>query len=91
MITKEQAVRAHEFHYTGKQACHMSIGPRGGISAHKTVCRRNGQTRTWKRDVARFEVPIKYGLYEYSTINQNNAANWHVAEDCPCNQRKESK
>jgi hypothetical protein len=29
----------------------------------------NGKVRTWKRDVTRFEVPIKYGLYEYATLD----------------------
>lgn len=28
----------------------------------------NGKVRTWKRDASRVEVPIKYGLYEYGTL-----------------------
>lgn len=31
-------------------------------------CKVNGRVRTWKRDVARVEVPLKYGLYEYFTV-----------------------
>ena len=28
----------------------------------------NGAVRTWKRDANRIEVPCKYGLYEYFTL-----------------------
>lgn len=28
----------------------------------------NGAVRTWKRDPNRIEVPCKYGLYEYFTL-----------------------
>lgn len=27
----------------------------------------NGRVRTWKRNVNRIEVPLKYGLYDYLT------------------------
>ena len=29
----------------------------------------NGKVRRWKRDRNRIEVPVKYGLYEYGTLN----------------------
>ena len=28
----------------------------------------NGRVRRWKRDANRIEVPFKYGLYEYGTL-----------------------
>ncbi len=28
----------------------------------------NGMVRTWKRNPNRIEVPLKYGMYEYSTF-----------------------
>ena len=28
----------------------------------------NGKVRTWKRNPDRIEVPVKYGLYEYGTL-----------------------
>jgi hypothetical protein len=28
----------------------------------------NGVVRTWKRDANRVEVPLKYGMYEYVTL-----------------------
>lgn len=31
-------------------------------------CRRNGQTRRWKRDTARFAIPIKIGFRDCFTI-----------------------
>ena len=40
----------------------------------------NGKVRTWKRDPARFEVPIKYGLYEYATVDNTNTRNLFVTE-----------
>jgi hypothetical protein len=32
--------------------------------------RRNGKTRTWKRNANRFALPFKYGLYGYGTITE---------------------
>ena len=40
--------------------------------------RRNGKTRTWKRDLDRFEIPVKYGLYEYYIIDNTNHDEWVV-------------
>jgi hypothetical protein len=34
--------------------------------------RRNGKTRTWKRDAERFEVPIKWAFKNYGTIDRHN-------------------
>lgn len=83
MITREQALTAHHFHYTGKHDCKRTVGPRGGITTTITEVRCSGKTQTWKRDTTRFRVPVKYGMYEYSEINQDNAGDWHVGGDCP--------
>lgn len=32
----------------------------------------NGAVRRWKREPKRVEVPIKYGLYEYSTFREHD-------------------
>jgi hypothetical protein len=40
--------------------------------------RRNGKTRTWKRDTSRFEIPVKYGLYEYYIIDNTNHTEWVI-------------
>jgi hypothetical protein len=31
-------------------------------------CKVNGKARTWKRNINRVEVPVKYGYYEYGTF-----------------------
>jgi hypothetical protein len=82
MVTKEQALTATYFHYTGKHACSKHVGPRGGVTIKVTEVRRNGQTQVWKRDADKFRVPVKYGLREYSEITEQNAGDWHVAGDC---------
>ena len=70
MITKEQALTANNF-----------------TSTHRTNAdgtpqrfRRNGKTKTWKRQPERFEIPVKYGLYGYGYITENNANQFNVAE-----------
>ena len=35
----------------------------------------NGAPKTWKRDASRIEVPVKYGMYEYSTFDAGDIAN----------------
>lgn len=85
MVTKEQAMTCNDFHY-GRCSC--VVGPRGGIKK-STIARRSGQTQTWKRDVGRFRVPVKHGLYESSAITDTNAHEWHCAHECLL--QKESK
>lgn len=34
--------------------------------------RTSGQCRVWKKDITRFRLPIKYGLWEHGEITQNN-------------------
>lgn len=80
MITKEQALGATEFHANG---CTQTVGPRGGVKKNIEVWRRNGMTTTWKRNEAKFIVPIKYGLYGYGHITDETAQHFHVADDCP--------
>ena len=33
----------------------------------------NGALRTWKRDVDRVEIPVKYGMYECATLSLDEA------------------
>ncbi len=86
MITKEQATAAKHaevFHYTGRRDCRVKIGPRGGRREDVTRVRVSGMCKTWKTRPADFRLPVKYGLYESSAIDQTNAADFHRAEDCP--------
>lgn len=38
------------------------------------ACKRNGKTRTWKRDAARWEIPIKIGYKTYGLITPESIA-----------------
>lgn len=80
MITKQQAIACHEFHYG---TCTRRIGPRGGITEHSEIWRRNGQTKLWKTRPSEFRVPIKHGLYAYDYITHDQADQFHAADDCP--------
>ena len=71
---------ASEYHHG---ECSRSYGPRGGEKTTIEVWRRNGMTRRWKRDTSRFEIPVKYGMYSYGTIDQNNCDQFHRADTCP--------
>ena len=40
--------------------------------------RRNGATKTWKTRPDEFRIPVKYGLYEYAYITQDNCNEWTI-------------
>lgn len=40
--------------------------------------RRNGATKTWKRQPNKFQIPVKYGMYEYFYITDADAADWSI-------------
>ncbi len=63
MVTKEQAMAVNHFtHATKKDS-----------KGNPCKVRRNGKTQTWKTRPNEFKVPVKYGLYEYLYITQDNA------------------
>jgi hypothetical protein len=41
-------------------------------------CRRNGKTKTYKRDSNKFTIPVKIGLREFLHITEENAHEWSV-------------
>lgn len=82
MVTQEQALTERYFHYTGKQNCTVTIGTRGGVTEKKIEVRANGKCQTWKTRPLDFRLPIKYGLYEYAYITQDNAHDFHVVTEC---------
>ena len=41
----------------------------------------NGKPKTWKRSPERVEVPLKYGLYEYATFDENDIANGRLLRE----------
>ena len=40
--------------------------------------KRNGQTKTWKKDESRFCMPVKHGLYAYGYITNENAGEFEL-------------
>ena len=40
--------------------------------------RRNGKTKYWKTRPDNFKIPVKYGLYQYFYIDENNANEWTI-------------
>jgi len=89
MITKgiamDQKTQWAEIHYTGKHECKKVVGPRGGEKITITRVRASGKCQTWKRDLNRFRLPVKHGLYESGEITQDNCGDFHLASDCPLN------
>lgn len=80
MLTYEQALTEHEFHY-GK--CKKIVGPRGGVTRKQEIYRRNGKTQTWRTRPHDFRIPVKFGLYGYSEITQRDVHEFHAASACP--------
>jgi len=40
----------------------------------------NGQPKTWKRTPEKVEVPVKYGLYEYARLNEEEMVDWELEQ-----------
>ena len=44
--------------------------------------RQYGKIKTWKRNLDRFEMPIKHGLSVYAKLNNENADQFHLTSEC---------
>jgi len=56
-----------------------------GASNADGSCRRwrvNGKVKTWKRSPGRVQVPLKYGLYKYDYLTENELGKVHLADEC---------
>ncbi len=97
MITKEQAIKLgdgslrEEIHCEVVRNCKRIVGARGGITDKVVRVRPSGRCQTWKRDQARFRLPVKFGLYESGEIDDVNASSFHLASDCPITRQAEKK
>ena len=47
-----------------------------GQSGRPVEVRRMGRTKTWKREPGRFQIPVKFGMYDSFYITNENAAEW---------------
>lgn len=68
MITYEQAMAAQNFE-------HATLKNSDGSPVR---ARRNGATKTWKREPGRFRIPVKHGLKYCFYIELHNAAEWNA-------------
>lgn len=89
-LTREQIndPNVREFH-AGQ--CSITYGTTGRArpTVHSEIWRRNGAVQTWKRDPARFRLPIKHGLYAYGDITESDLTDYapvnrrmHAANVC---------
>ncbi len=69
-VTKEIAMCADEFFSTTLTNKDKNKTP--------LRVRRNGKTQTWKTRPNEFRIPVKYGLYEYYNITQDNCHEWVI-------------
>ena len=70
MITKEQAVELKH-----GEILHSEWTNFDGTCERWRV---NGKPKTWKRDVKRFSIPIKYGLRGFWALTQDTAMLLHI-------------
>ena len=68
MVTKEQAQTVRNFE-------HITLKGRDNLPVR---CRSNGKCQVWKTRPNEFKLPVKYGLYQYFYITQDNANEWTV-------------
>lgn len=68
-LTRQTAMTARNF-------WHRTATYKNGITPIEV--RRNGATKTWKRQPDKFKIPVKYGMYEFFYITDADAAEWSV-------------
>jgi len=56
---------------------HTSSENRDGT---KTRVRVNGKVKTWIRSPEKVKVPLKYGLYQYLYLTEENLDDWEIAK-----------
>lgn len=77
MITKQQA----------SELKHGDIIHSSGRKASNGACQRwrvSGMVKTWKltKNVDRFRMPVKHGLYDNGYVDEDNNNSVHLVQDC---------
>jgi len=76
----QEAARASYIHWGN---CTRETGPRGGIKSHSTVCKVNGQLKTWKTRPGEYRLPVKHGMRGYGEVTPENISQFHLESECP--------
>lgn len=72
-VTKEQAMTEREFYINTSQF---------PVRQSKVDCwRANGKCQTWKTRPEEFKLPIKFGLYSYGYLTNNNAHLFYLTKE----------
>jgi len=58
-----------------------NVNVRGFYTLYGTYWRKNGMSKTWKRNKNRACVPVKFGIYAHGRIDENNFHNLFVRLD----------
>ncbi len=76
----QQAASASYIHWGN---CTRTIGPKGGVKEHSTVCKVNGSLKTWKTRPNDFRLPVKHGMRGYGEVTPENISQFHLESECP--------
>ena len=58
-----------------------NVNVRGFYTSYGTYWRKNGMSKTWKRNKNRACVPVKFGIYAHGRIDETNFHNLFVRLD----------
>jgi hypothetical protein len=86
-MTKEQIETANVFHHG---TCRVSLRD-GKLAVESRIFKRHGKTRRWKDDPEAFAIPIRHGVANHATLHNNNASEFHLAEECPCRHLRKTR
>lgn len=76
----QEAAQASYLHWGN---CTRTIGSRGGVKTHSTVCKVNGALKTWKTRPNEYRLPVKHGLRGYGEVTPETISQFHLESECP--------
>ncbi len=72
MITREQAIEFGN-RWGNTTLYHVTLRNSDGSAVR---ARTNGKCKVWKRDLSRFQLPMKHGLRDCFYLTESNASEW---------------